>query len=551
MRAAAAQPTVGSGRVRAVLGRTSVQAALIFLLLLGAYLSNGDILPGNDATANVRLAGKLVTQHKLVFTPEEDPVLFEWHVKMPEGEGHAHFRYWESPYKGEPVRRALERGDLSKPEPYYFLMKTRYPGVYANRYGLGAGLFAAPFVAAVYPFARDLYQRPSAGLLWYAAKLAASCAVAASAVLLFLAGLPYLRPGTAAGLALAYGLGTCAWSVSSQTLWQHGPTEFFLALGTYFFLRRERPASAFWVGLSYTLAFACRPTAAVAGAVAGIAYLIRDRRALVRCLVGGLPVAVLLAAYNLHYFGTAVVLGQLGGATALLPFPPAALAAGDTVAAARSAFGSSLLSGIGGSLLSPSRGLLVFSPVAAFAFWGLVRVWRDERFSALRATSLASLAMGLVAASWYGWWGGWCYGYRLFTDTVTLLAFLAIPIAESVRRRRALAAAFSLCLAWSVVVQGLGAFAYDVVGWNNRELFAVRVPGHEYPLLFTDANEARREAWARGGSIDRHKVDVNSRAGHTRLWSLRDSQILYYFEHFSEARRFKRVAVEQFLTDNG
>ena len=65
--------------MRAALARTRVQAALIFLLLLVAYLANGDVLPGNDATANVRLAGKVVSKHKLVFTPEEDPFMFEWH----------------------------------------------------------------------------------------------------------------------------------------------------------------------------------------------------------------------------------------------------------------------------------------------------------------------------------------------------------------------------------------------------------------------------------------------------------------------------------------
>ena len=278
------------GRLRAHLARTRVQAALIFFLLLVAYLANRDFLPGNDATANVRLAGKVVSQHKLVFTPEEDPFMFEWHLQTPEGQRHARFRSWRSNLNGESIRSVYERGDLKDPHPHYYLMKTRFPGVYANRYGLGAGLFAVPFVAAVYPFARDFYQRSSVGLLWFATKVAVSCAVAASAVLLFLVALPFLRPGTAVWLALAYGLGTSAWSAASQTLWQHGPMEFFLALGTYFLMQRERPRAAYGVGLSYALAFACRPTAAVAVVAAGIYFLLRDRRALVRCVVGGLPV---------------------------------------------------------------------------------------------------------------------------------------------------------------------------------------------------------------------------------------------------------------------
>ena len=554
------------GRLRAHLARTRVQAALIFFLLLVAYLANRDFLPGNDATANVRLAGKVVSQHKLVFTPEEDPFMFEWHLQTPEGQRHARFRSWRSNLNGESIRSVYERGDLKDPHPHYYLMKTRFPGVYANRYGLGAGLFAVPFVAAVYPFARDFYQRSSVGLLWFATKVAVSCAVAASAVLLFLVALPFLRPGTAVWLALAYGLGTSAWSAASQTLWQHGPMEFFLALGTYFLMQRERPRAAYGVGLSYALAFACRPTAAVAVVVAGSYFLLRDRRALIRCVVGGLPVALLLAAYNLHYFGTLMVFGQVDmgvAATASLQIPTAdavpvatavpliPVAVAGTMDTVRRFFPTSLLEGCGGILISPSRGLLVFSPVMLAAFWGFWRIFRDSRFSALRPVGLAGLALCLVVARWSGWWGGWCYGPRLLADAVTLLAFLAIPVAEEIRRRRALAATFGVLLAWSVAVQVVGVFAYDVVSWNDRAVFAVKLPGDETPLLFSDRDEARRESWARGGSIEERKSNIDSVTGHPRLWSIGDSQIIYYIEHFFEARRLKRIGIQEFLHDRG
>jgi len=535
-----------------------VQAALIFLLLLAAYLANGDVLPGADATANVRLAGKLVSRGKMVFTPEEDPFMFEWRLKTSRGYENATFHSWDSGLNGEPIRWAYGRGELDKPNPCYFLMKTRYPGVFANRYGPAAGLFAVPFAAAVYPFARDFYDRPSAAILWFCGKVAASCAVAASAVLLFLAALPYLRRGTAVWLALAYGLGTCVWSAGSQTLWQHGPMEFFLALGTYFLMQKERPRAAYWVGLSYTLAFACRPTAALAIAIVGITYLIRDRRALLRCVAGGTPVILLLAVYNLHYFGTLIVFGQVdaGGATGSAQVPveatliPMAMAAEGPASAASRFFMTPLWRGFAGILVSPSRGLLVFSPVMIATFWGLVRVFRDSRFSALRPVGLTALALCFVVVRWHGWWGGWCYGPRLLTDAVTLLAFLAIPVAEEIRKRRTFGVAFAVCLSWSVAVQVAGAFAYDVTGWNARILFAVNVPGKERPLLFIDREEARREAWATGGSVVERRFNVDAE-GHDRLWTIRDSQILYYFENFFEARKVKRAAIERFLLDRG
>jgi len=530
-----------------------VQAGLIFSVLISTYFANGDILPGNDATANVRLAGKLLSKHKLVFTPDDEPFMFAWSLRTPTGEQPATFRAWQSTLNGEPIRRAFERGDLTHPIPNYYLMATRQPGAYANMYGLGTGLWALPFVAAVYPFARDFYDRPSVDLLWYAAKVAAACAVAGSAVCLFLAALVFTRPGTAAWLTLAYGLGTCVWSTSSQTLWQHGPMEFFLALGTLFLMRLESTRSAYWMGLCYALAYACRPTAAVVIGAVAIYCLLRDRRALLRFAVGCLPVGLLLSVYNLHYFGKLLVFGQLGPAheATAAAVATSSVVTAPVVATAKGVFGTSLIEGIGGILISPSRGLLVFSPVLIFAFWGLVRVWRDGRFAPLRPVTVAAVGMCLVVARWHGWWGGWCYGYRLLADAVTLMAFLAIPIAEELRRRRAMAATFCLCLVWSVGVQVVGAFAYDVTSWNNRQLLAVRVPGEEKPRLLSDPDQARREAWSRGGSVEEIQADVNRAQGRFRLWSIRDNQILYYLEHFFESREIKRGSMELFLRDRG
>ena len=544
-------PAASQSRIRKLLGQRRIQALLIFVALVFAYLANGDVLPGQDATGNVRLAGKLVTQRKLVFTPDDDPFMFEWQLKTSAGERPAHFRSWLSQHQGEPIRRVYERGELTAANPYYYLIPTRLPGVYANRYGLGAGLFAAPFVAAVYPFAPDLYQRASPSLLWHTAKVAAACAVAGSAVFLFLAALAFVRPSTAAWLALAYGLGTCVWSSSSQTLWQHGPTELFLALGTFLLLRENRVRSAPWVGLSYTLAFACRPTAALAVAAAAVYYLVRDRRAFLGFAAGCLPVAVLLSVYNLHYFGQWVVLGQLGGAAGKSPSLGAAAAqVAPTTASSPNPFGTSFASGLTGILLSPSRGLLVFSPAIGFLCWGMVRTWRDRTFAALRPVSIAAVAMCLVVARWYGWWGGWCYGYRLLVDAVTLLAFFAIPVAEEIRRRRILLLACGACLAWGFMVQVVGAFAYDVVGWNHRAFIQVEVQGSE-PRLFTDPDQARRDAWARRGSVSSVRVDVDGPRGKKRLWTLGDSQILYYLENFLEARSSKQLGSEHFIHDKG
>jgi hypothetical protein len=540
-------------RWRAILGRGRTQAFAIFLLLLAVYLINGDILPGQDATPNVRLAAKLVAKHSLVFTPEEDPFMFAWSLQTATGKKTAVFPSWTSTVEGETTLQAYRRGALGTPKPLYYLMKTRFPGLYTTKYGPGTGLFAVPFLAAVYPFAHDLYERRPASVLWLTAKVAAACAVAGSAAFLFLAALAFMRPGSAAGLALAFGLGTSAWSSSSQTLWQHGPTGFFLALGTWLLLAKGLPAgktsrSVAWVGLAYACALACRPTAALAMIAVGAYFLWCDRRAFLALVLGAAPILILLSSYNLYYFGRPLVLGQVASVGAIVGMP-----AVSTVALSQSnslTFATSFLRGLAGIVASPSRGLLVFSPVAGFAFWGLIRAWRNPELSKLRPVSIAALAMVILVARWHGWWGGWSYGYRLLSEEVTLLAFLAIPVVEQIRRHRILLVGFALAAAWSVAVQFVGAFAYDVVGWNNRPVFAVRIPGRSEPLLIPDANQARNEADRYGGSMTPIEGNVDLK-GHARVWSVTDNQIIYYIEHFGAARQTKQTAIARFLQQNG
>ena len=56
---------------------------------------------------------------------------------------------------------------------------------------------------------------------WHGAALTASLLSALAAVFVFLAARGFVEPVPAVLTALAFGLGSCAWPVSSQALWQH------------------------------------------------------------------------------------------------------------------------------------------------------------------------------------------------------------------------------------------------------------------------------------------------------------------------------------------
>jgi hypothetical protein len=510
----------------------------VCLVLFLVYVGDGMPLPGNDATPNVRQAINLLSKGTLTYTPEEHPVLFQWTL-LRQGAPHTiRFASWNDQFEGKSARELFQRGIINTPVPFYYLARTSKTGIYANSYGVATGLFALPFVAAAYPFVDSLPQRTR--LLWFLCKLAAAFAVAGSAWFLFLIAADHLRWSTAIILVLLYGLATSVFCLSSQTLWQHGPGEFFLAMGTFYLFRRHRDYGPYLTGFAYGLAFLCRPTNGVA-VLAGFAFfLLTDRRKCLHYLLGGLPAAIGFFAYNLHYFDRLIVFGQVS-----------ALAEKHKNLDASVYWKNSVFTGLAGVLVSPSRGLLVFSPILAFPLWAVVRFWKQRRWLPLRPLLFATLALWLVVASWSGWWGGWSFGYRLVVDSVIFMAFMGIPVAEEIWNRRWLRGVFLPLAIWSFLVQALGTYVYDVKGWNGLAGYTAMMPNQKKQPWFLTSEEAGQFCQQLGCSHRPVVLDIDSNAYRGRLWSLRDNQIMYYLLNIKKSRLMRTILVRQFMGRDG
>jgi hypothetical protein len=174
-------------------------------------------------------------------------------------------------------------------------------------------------------------------------------------------------------------------------------------------LLQLRGARVFWIGLLLGFGYVVRPTDAIPLAAAGTWVLLSQPRELPGFLFGAL---VTLAPF-LWYSRTAY--------QAWLPpyYMPGFYS--------RNAFKGDALAGL---LVSPNRGLLVFSPIFALSLAGVVLEARARRLTVLDL----SLA-GCVAVHWLvisttngNWWGGASYGPRLFTDLVPYLVYFLIPI---------------------------------------------------------------------------------------------------------------------------
>ena len=144
--------------------------------------------------------------------------------------------------------------------------------------------------------------------------------------------------------------------------------------------------------------------------------------------------------------------------------------------------------GAAGLLISPSRGLIAFSPIVLIPILALPAVWRLESATGERWWVAAAVVQYACYACYAMWWGGHTYGPRYLVDVLILLAPAATVGTAWMTARPRWKLAAMVALAWSVAVAAIGAFAYPHEQWNTRP-----------------------------ADVDRH---------HQRLWEWRDPQIL-------------------------
>jgi len=535
--------------------RNGITACILFIGFLGLYHLNGGYLPGRDATGNVYLPVSVLRQGNLSFTPDEMPFMFSWELESDAGRQVVSFHSWDQKARdGRTFGELRDAGKLRVLEGGYFLIESVDPESrgYTNTFGPGAGLTALPFSAAWSMWTGRVADDPVT--IWYGGKFVASFCVALSVVAVFGTLLPLIGRRPALLIAVAYGAGTCVWSLSSQTLWQSTPALMFLALAAFCLVRVR--LNAWWAaacGLFAACAVICRPTEAVMVVAIG-AYLAivawqqwRDRsrpRPLAKAalplllyVLAGLPLAVWLGYYNWHYLGSPLAFGQAEAGKHL-----AELKTGTP-----NPWQGSLPVGFCGLMASPSRGMAVYSPILLLAFWGAVRLWRQPGLSALRPVSITAAVLLLISSCWYDWYGGWSFGYRLVVDLVPLWAICGAGVVGVIQKSKPLLALFAVLLVWSVGVQVIGAYAYNGVQWNCRPAYLIASANEGKPRLTLDADVAKHAARQQGAKIKVVYLDVDRKANRHRLWSLRDNQLLYYVTHFAEARQMKKRIVSRSL----
>ncbi len=268
-------------------------------------------------------------------------------------------------------------------------------------------------------------------------------------------------------LTAIYLFATINYAHISQALWQHGTVQLFTILALLAYYDKMH----FLLGLSFGLMFLSRPTSGIPVVLIGGLVILqvflkghtlscditnkvsRGTRKFVcpffKILLGIAIPALFFLWYNSTFYGT---IANQGYSSQILTewqgrFPEGFL----------------------GLWISPSKGILIYSPIFIFSLIGAylaLKNWKQNSPKSLEyATFIGIILLHiLVLGFWKHWYGGWSFGYRMASDILPFLILLLVPLVQSTHFVRFKKAFFTL-LTISILAQLMGVIFYDGI-WH-------------------------------------------------------------------------------------
>lgn len=376
-----------------------VECLLVFTLCCVVYLANRRLIGTGDSIPNSLLALNWLRNHTLYFDAFRNNYFFENYSGLP---------YFLAESKSKHLVSVYPIGTAIVSLPIYCIfsiyldvidfIKTNITGI-PFEFDLTSGSFE--------PY-RQAFE-----------KLAATLATSLSVVIFYISSRLKFPLVTSLISTFIYAFATNTWMTSSQALWQHTATNLVLTSLILCLLKANRAEKKYLRLLLCVAGFLCgllpiiRPTNLLFS-VAAILYVISIYRKAAFFLLLGLPVSLLGMAWNFHNFGS-----FLGGYTAL----------GSTYKVTFYKFSlNQFIQGFFGLLVSPSRGIFVFSPIVIFCipgFWQSFKkskAYKDERL--ITSLAIASIVLFFSYCFYTIWWAGGSYGPRFISDIAPVMCYL-------------------------------------------------------------------------------------------------------------------------------
>lgn len=388
---------------------------LLFCLAILIYLANGKVLWSGDTVPARFLPISILRE--LDFDLDEFPFLYDL-------ESSKRFPLVAFLFKGEDA-------------PYFLVHRN---GHYISLYPPGPALLALPI------YALPVVMGLSATSNWipYLEKLSATLIAALSVLFLFWALGELVTEKAALAIAIIYAFGTSTFSVSSQALWQHAPSQCLLSLALYFLLRGIKEVRYIpYASLVMACTIVMRPTNALIALPIGLYILHKYPHLIVRSILFALPPLSFLVLYDHVYFGSIMANGYTASGVV-----------------SGSSFSTPVFEGLSGLLFSPSRGLFIYSPILIFSILGIVKSWA-ERVVIFRYLTIGLVLDLLLYCKWMGWDGGTGFGPRILADLSPIFCLFLYPIFKIMEGRYLLRIVFLTLGLVSIGFHALGAFWYD------------------------------------------------------------------------------------------
>ena len=357
---------------------------------------------------------------------------------------------------------------------------TRSRGHIVSRYPIGPAVLAVPFAlpqVLVLDWLDPGWEQGSPWRCLGMAKNSAAAIAALTGILLLLLLQKLEIRGMALVAASAASVASNMWCIASQGLWQHGLAALAL-IGSLLLLVSPAVSRTRLIlsGLT-TAGLVCFRSIDSIFALVIFAWVVRNHT---KSAGWFLPLPILAGAgligYNYYFFET------ISGGQAQLE------ELHREVHAVAGPWSGNFFAGAAGTLLSPSHGLLVFTPWIAVTLAVVPAIATRLKSSSLICWLLWSIVPYFILLSKYSvWWGGHCFGPRYWTDLIPLFAILlGFGLEWSWNRCRSGFMVFAVSIAFSFAVQLVGAFCYPS-SWETTPV-----------------------------DVDQH---------HERLWDLRDSEL--------------------------
>jgi hypothetical protein len=130
---------------------------------------------------------------------------------------------------------------------------------------------------------------------------------------------------------------------------------------------------------------------------------------------------------------------------------------------------NTFLEALAGNLISPSRGILVYSSFFVFSIWGIL--FKKKKLG-LNFFDY-NLLLGIILHFYFisknsNWWGGHCFGYRLSSDILPFLFFYLLYYIKFLDMETINSKIFLVLVLLSVMIHTRGAYHWETYFWNLK-----------------------------------------------------------------------------------